>query len=139
MREIDPDTARTRWRLLGIDVAVLDLECPPPSWAERGRQPYRLAMEEVTVEAADGKTALVFGLPNGTPSYVGLGPPPDLCETTFPGSSISRCAEMIDPKLACLEGLSGGPVIIPPEGEGESRGPLVEGGCLSAFRLESVD
>lgn len=124
MRDIDPYTARTQLRLLGCDLAALDVGSDLEG--ERGRPPYSLATEEVTIEEAEGKTALIVGLPDGIPAYVAVGPPPGTDGTTFTGGSVSRYAEMMEPQLSCFKGLSGGPVIIPPESEGESRGLLLQ-------------
>lgn len=120
--------------LYGIDIAAVQVDPRSPL----GPGGFAVETDAVTVTAVGGMAALVLGLHGGRLSYFTVGPPKDGTFSHFPGS---LCINNVEGwtdftyRFDELESLSGGPMLIPPQGDGGESPPLVP---LPLFLLPSA-
>lgn len=106
----------------GTDVAVLSMKPVEPSGTVQPGFPVLTG--QVARVPVKGKVAVSVGRPKGRASYITLGHPFDDRPATFPQGPIVRYAEAFCPSSSpfTLKGASGGPVLVPVEGDEEGSG-----------------
>lgn len=110
--------------LIGIDLALLKLDKKVKS--KKHMRPYPLSPNKgVSVSPHEGKEFLALGCPNWLAGYVTLGPPPGIVRTELRFSGQHIVGELVQPCVASLHGLSGGPILVPSEGAGAAHFKLV--------------
>lgn len=114
--------ASEKYGFAGIDVALLKVD--KTFKGEKGRQPYPLEPKKaLDVTPHDGKAVLALGCPMAgalCAGYMTMGPPAGVQRSVFASGAHHAMAEWVDPcpHRDFLQGMSGGPILVPLEGTG---------------------